>query len=585
MLYIYIKHIVFKENALALYHTISNMGYCCQLVDIIDSNSDNYYLILGGHNYLDQFPKNYIIYQLEQTNILVIDDDGNKKEKLFSNRYILTLMNAKQVWDYSLSNIKYLKKHYKLTNLYHLPIYYTPYLDTMKYHMDERPIDILFYGSINSRREKILKELEKKYKVGIYVNNLWDKDRDDMIKKSKIVVNIHYYDNAILELHRISYLLSNKCLVISEIGRDSNDLDRIAILVHYSNLIKECDKWLSKTDEERKQMAIYSYQQFKSQYLFSNYVNKLNLDGILEKTEHKNSNSKNSKKKKTKLDYYIPSKIELAETIKDTNDNFILKLPSIDDNDLPFVSILTPTGNRRKLFSIAIRNFLSFTYPKDKLEWIIVDDGKEDLKDMLPYNDNRIKYIKIETRDNNRLPMGEKRNLCVEYSSNHILVNMDDDDYYPPESILARVKTLIKYPTKKCVGCSEIGCYNLLNNISSIASDGIHTFTEASMAFKKDFWIERKFNNNNITGEGKYFLQYRENELINIPFQFVIIAINHGNNTTNHLRDVIHFENWYKKNKENYYNFIDYLDEDTQIFLLELTKLIKNNNITRYYNK
>lgn len=580
MLYIYIKHIVFKETALALYHTISNMGYCCKLVNTIDSNSENYYLILGGHNYLDQFPKNYIIYQLEQTNIFVIDDSGNKKEKLFSNRYILTLMNATQVWDYSLSNIKYLKKHYNLTNLYHLPIYYTPYLDTMKYHMEERPIDILFYGSINSRREKILKELEKKYKVGIYVNNLWDKDRDDMIKKSKIVVNIHYYDNAILELHRISYLLSNKCLVISEIGRDSNDLDRISILSHYTNIIKECDKWLSKTDEERKQMALYSYQQFKSQYLFSNYVNKLKLDGLLEKTENKYS-----KKKKTKLDYYIPNKIELAETIKDTNNNFILKLPSIDDNDLPFVSILTPTGNRRKLFSIAIRNFLSFTYPKNKLEWIIVDDGKEDLKDILPYNDDRVKYFKIETRDNNRIPMGEKRNLCVEYSSYDILVNMDDDDYYPPESILARIKTLVKYPTKKCVGCSEIGCYNIQNNISSIASDGMNTFTEASMAFRKDFWIERKFNNNNITGEGKYFLQYRENELINIPFQFVIIAINHGNNLTNHLRDVINFENWYKKNKENYYNFIDYLDEDTHIFLMELTKLIKNNNITKYYNK
>ena len=295
MLYIYIKHIVFKETAIALYHTISNMGYNCKLVNTMDSNSDNYYLILGAHNYLDQFPKNYIIYQLEQTNIYIIDEDGNKKEKLFSNRYILTLMNARQVWDYSLSNIKYLKKHYKLKNVYHLPVYYTPYLDTMKYHMEERPIDILFYGSINSRREKILTELGKKYKVKVYINNLWDKDRDEMIKKSKIVINIHYYQNAILELHRISYLLSNKCLVISENGRDSNQFEKITILSSYTNLIKECDKWLSKTDEERKKMALYSYQQFKSQFVLSNYVNKLKLDDILDKTE-----TTTSKKKKTK---------------------------------------------------------------------------------------------------------------------------------------------------------------------------------------------------------------------------------------------------------------------------------------------
>ena len=52
---------------------------------------------------------------------------------------------------------------------------------------------------------------------------------------------------------------------------------------------------------------------------------------------------------------------------------------------------------------------------------------------------------------------------------------MDDDDYYPPEeSILARVKSLVKYREKgiKCVGCSLIGTYDLVSGKSSMSSDG-----------------------------------------------------------------------------------------------------------------
>ena len=41
-------------------------------------------------------------------------------------------------------------------------------------------------------------------------------------------------------------------------------------------------------------------------------------------------------------------------------------MPKIEDKDLPPISIITPTGNRRSLFSIAIKNFQSFIYPKDK---------------------------------------------------------------------------------------------------------------------------------------------------------------------------------------------------------------------------
>ena len=60
--------------------------------------------------------------------------------------------------------------------------------------------------------------------------------------------------------------------------------------------------------------------------------------------------------------------------------------------------------------------------------------------------------------------------------------------------------------------------------MSTVASDGMNYFSEASMGFRKSFWIERNFNNNINTGEGKGFLQYRQNRLLNVPFQFILIA-------------------------------------------------------------
>ena len=86
---------------------------------------------------------------------------------------------------------------------------------------------------------------------------------------------------------------------------------------------------------------------------------------------------------------------------EEVNGNYVLKLPKIPDEELPNISIITPTFNRRKLFSMAIRNFENFNYPPEKIEWVIVDDTPEDkdsLDDLLPI-DERIKYIALKKRE------------------------------------------------------------------------------------------------------------------------------------------------------------------------------------------
>ena len=48
----------------------------------------------------------------------------------------------------------------------------------------------------------------------------------------------------------------------------------------------------------------------------------------------------------------------------------------------PFVSVCTPTYNRRQYIKRLIKVFDAQDYPKDRLEWIVVDDGTDKVADL-----------------------------------------------------------------------------------------------------------------------------------------------------------------------------------------------------------
>ena len=94
----------------------------------------------------------------------------------------------------------------------------------------------------------------------------------------------------------------------------------------------------------------------------------------------------------------------------------------------PFVSVLTPTYNRRKFIPAAIEIYKSQLYPKDRMEWIIVDDGTDKVEDLFAEASKtipNIKYISLSEK----LLIGQKRNLLNDNAKGDIMIAMDDDDY------------------------------------------------------------------------------------------------------------------------------------------------------------
>lgn len=65
----------------------------------------------------------------------------------------------------------------------------------------------------------------------------------------------------------------------------------------------------------------------------------------------------------------------------------------------PLVSVCTPTYNRRPFFPTLFQCFLNQTYPKSRIEWIIVDDGTDSIEDLVKdANIPQIHYHRVEEK-------------------------------------------------------------------------------------------------------------------------------------------------------------------------------------------
>src|SRR6056300_372741 len=96
------------------------------------------------------------------------------------------------------------------------------------------------------------------------------------------------------------------------------------------------------------------------------------------------------------------------------------------NKQLPLVSVCTPTFNRRPFIENMINCYKNQTYPRSRMEWIIVDDGTDKIKDIIDkYPELNIKYFAVE-----KMHLGKKRNFMHTKTQGSILVYMDDDDYY-----------------------------------------------------------------------------------------------------------------------------------------------------------
>jgi hypothetical protein len=244
-------------------------------------------------------------------------------------------------------------------------------------------------------------------------------------------------------------------------------------------------------------------------------------------------------------DEFYPLLSEVQQLILQRKPKGIVHIPPIlDVSDCPPISIITPTYNRKHLIDIAFHNLLASDYPKDKMEWIVIEDNEKtphmssekiiDFQIQVPQI--RMKYIPIE----GRMTIGEKRNIAIEHASHDIILFMDDDDHYPSTSFRRRVAWLLKGMKQGQAGKATIACcttlalYDLKFGTSAVNVPPFdiafsQRISEATLTFYKSAWLECPFPKLSIS-EGEEWIHGREDQVIEIPPQQIIVAFSHGNN-------------------------------------------------------
>ncbi len=191
----------------------------------LKSFDHDFYIVLCAQMFGRLPPANKrVIFQLEQS----------VSTRWFTPQYMKLLANSLGVLEYSLTNIEFLAKWgLKYPKVHYLPVG-ASFDGDIEGGTKPKKYDFVFYGDCSSseRRRQFLEKLQGEYNVKI-CNDLFGSELYDVIKESKIVINIHYYEGALLEMPRICECISLGVPVLSEGTADQDEYPELEGAVEF----------------------------------------------------------------------------------------------------------------------------------------------------------------------------------------------------------------------------------------------------------------------------------------------------------------------------------------------------------------
>ena len=197
---------------------------------------DEVNIVLGIHlvppAVLARLPVATIAYNLEQV----------ERELFRKYPLLLDIYQDFEVWDYSLANMARLRAYGLGARLRHLPIGMVPELTRIA-PAPVQDIDVLFYGSLDERRRAVLDQLSRGGLEVTAVFGAYGAERDALIARAKLVLNVHKHEAQVFEVVRVSYLLANHKAVVAEIDGATeieDDLRDAVAGMPYDQLVDGC---------------------------------------------------------------------------------------------------------------------------------------------------------------------------------------------------------------------------------------------------------------------------------------------------------------------------------------------------------
>lgn len=237
----------FDDVMLPLFYSLQRLGYKAEIL-FNRTNPASRNIIFGSciapRSIGRELPKNSIIFNLEQLGT------GSK----WSNPHYLAHLRDFTVWDYSVRNIEYLADHGIAAE--RAPLGYVPEMTRLPKSAPPDDIDLLFYGLVTERRDPMLRRLAAGGIRLLVSQEAFGDLRDKLLWRARLLLNLHNYLPARLEVVRLGYVWANKKPVLSERRADTEIPDYLAeacVFAEYENILQTAARLLAAPAALRRQ--------------------------------------------------------------------------------------------------------------------------------------------------------------------------------------------------------------------------------------------------------------------------------------------------------------------------------------------
>jgi O-methyltransferase/8-demethyl-8-(2,3-dimethoxy-alpha-L-rhamnosyl)tetracenomycin-C 4'-O-methyltransferase len=226
---------VFTEVAETLRHGFRALGYDAQVQPGV-LRFGVPLVVLAAHllsaDDTLRLPVGAIIYNLEQM----------RPGAWATRADYLALLARHTVWDFAAANVTAIRAATGNPAVHHVPIGYAAPLTRIA-PAPVQDIDVLFYGSITPRRDAVLRALAAEGLQVVAGFRVYGEERDALIARAKVVLNLHAHDDWGFEIVRVAHLLANRKAVVCEAATPDaidGDLRHAVRGVPYAGLVDAC---------------------------------------------------------------------------------------------------------------------------------------------------------------------------------------------------------------------------------------------------------------------------------------------------------------------------------------------------------
>jgi hypothetical protein len=285
--YIDTQHVVILASRHTLYvahrvqKSLTDIGLGVTIIHAYSAAADSGQMhIVICPQMFPELPQNFVAFQMEQS----------INPRWFTAEYFAILGRAIAIFDYSLTNIDFLLQHgVPYQKLFYMPISsydrYAEHLSHTGYNLqpvkDEQPIDVLFYGDPKcERRQNYLQQLSQRFNVYI-ASEVFGEDLTRLLQRAKLIVNIHYYEDALLETTRLYETLSLGTPIVSETSSDIQHHDNLTNVIDFA-AVGDIDAMADKIERlladdsfymrRRKDIADFTHRDMQFDTYFKRYL-------------------------------------------------------------------------------------------------------------------------------------------------------------------------------------------------------------------------------------------------------------------------------------------------------------------------